>query len=119
MSTPPSGSVEVNVLNRLVETIKDTQVGLDPDIIAGWYKVIEAEAKQLCPTEELRDSIHVIQNPDLPMKFEFKSSKRALEYIVQAIEHNLNSMPFATRLYFEKFVEIMDKELQTYLQRTS
>lgn len=118
MSTPPTGSVEINVLNRLVETIQDVQNGLEPNIISGWYSVIEKEAKALCPTDELRNSIEVIQNPDLPMKFEFKSSKRAIKYIIEAIESNLNSMPFATRLYFQKFVEIMDKELQSFLQKT-
>ena len=117
-ASPPTGSVEINVLNRLVETIQDVQNGLEPDVIARWYSVIENDAKSLCPTDELRDSIQAIQNPELPMKFEFKSSKRAIKYIIEAIEKNLNSMPFATRLYFEKFVEIMNKELHTYLQKS-
>ena len=117
MSASPTGSVEISLLNRLVETIQDVQNGLEPDVIAGWYSVIEKEAKALCPTDELRDSVQVIQNPDLPMKFEFKSSKRAIKYIIQAIENNLNSMPLATRLYFQKFVEIMENELQAFLQK--
>ena len=44
------------------------------------------------------------------MKFEFKSSKRAIRYVVEALENNLNTMPFATRLYFQKFEEILEKE---------
>lgn len=119
MSAQPKGSgqsVEVNTLNRLVETIQDVQNGLDPEVLASWYSVIEAESKSLCPTEELRESIHVIQNLDLPMKFELKSSKRAIPFVMEAIENNLNSMPFATRLYFQKFEEIMSKQLEHYLR---
>lgn len=110
-----SKNVEVNVLNKLVETIEGAKVGLDSEVIARWYAVIESESKALCPTSELRESIHVVQNPVLPMKFEFKSSKRAIPYVLSAIESNLNDMPFATRLYFQKFEEIMQLELTDYM----
>lgn len=105
----------MSVLNKLVETIEGAKVGLDSEIIAKWYAVIEADSKALCPTSELRDSVRVVQNPVLPMKFEFKSSKRAIPYVVSAIESNLNDMPFATRLYFQKFEEIMQQELANYM----
>src|SRR5487761_515882 len=82
--------------------ITSVQDGLEPDVISNWYRAIESEVKARCPTEELRDSIEVVQNLVLPMKFEFKSSKRAIPYVVAAIEDNLEEMPFATRLYFEK-----------------
>ena len=110
-----SKNVEVNVLNKLVETIEGAKVGLDSEVIAKWYAVIESDSRALCPTSELRDSIRVVQNPVLPMKFEFKSSKRAIPYVVSAIERNLNNMPFATRLYFQKFEEIMQQELTNYM----
>lgn len=116
MSANQSGSVEINTLNRLVESIQNLQTGLDPGILASWYGILERDSKALCPTEELRESIAVIQDPVLPMKFEFKSSKRAIQYVVQAIEGNLDEMPYATRLYFEKFEEIMQKQLQEYLK---
>lgn len=114
-SEPIASNVEVNVLNKLVETIEGAKVGLDSEIIAKWYAVIENDSKALCPTSELRESIRVVQNPVLPMKFEFKSSKRAIPYVVSAIERNLNNMPFATRLYFQKFEEIMQQELTSYM----
>jgi hypothetical protein len=111
-----SENIEINTLNKLVETIQDVQNGLDPEVLSSWYGILEAESKALCPTEELRSTIVVVQNPDLPMKFEFKSSKRAIPYVIDAIENNLNSMPFATRLYFQKFEEIIEVELESYLQ---
>jgi hypothetical protein len=113
------GNVEINTLNKLVETIQDVQSGLDPEILSSWYAILEAESKALCPNDELRTSIAVIQNPDLPMKFEFKSSKRAIPYVIDAIENNLNSMPFATRLYFQKFEEIIEGELKSYYIQNS
>ena len=117
-STSPD-NIEVTTLNKLVETIQDVRNGLDPDVLASWYSVIEAETKSLCPTEELRESIEVVQNPVLLMKFEFKASKRAIPYLVEAIENNLNAMPFATRLYFQKFEEILSKQLEDYLKSLS
>ncbi|MHB1908827.1 MAG: hypothetical protein ACYCQJ_08130 [Nitrososphaerales archaeon] len=110
---------EVDTLNRLVEAIQDIQGGLEPDVLASWYSILEAQARALCKSEELRSSIMVIQNPDLPMKFEFKSSKRAVPFVIAAIEANLAAMPFATRLYFQKLGEIIQaesltKSLETY-----
>jgi hypothetical protein len=113
----PSENIEINTLNKLVETIQDVTTGLDPNVLASWYEILETDAKALCPNDELRNSILVVQNPDLPMKFEFKSSKRAIPFVVEAIENNLNSMPFATRLYFQKFEEIMETELRAYLSK--
>ena len=46
-------NVESNVLNRLVETIEDVQKGLDPRVLAAYYRIIEKEARAACPTEEL------------------------------------------------------------------
>ncbi|MDG6905408.1 MAG: hypothetical protein JRN20_06470 [Nitrososphaerota archaeon] len=111
-------SVEINTLNKLVGMITSVQDGLDPDVIANWYRVVESEAKSRCPTEELQDSIEVVQNPALPMKFEFKSSKRAIPYVVAAIENSLGEMPFATRLYFEKFEEIMQQSYGEYISKS-
>jgi hypothetical protein len=115
MSTPDN--IEVATLNRMVEMIKNITTGLDPSVLSTWYSILEAEAKSLCPNPNLRDSISVVQNPELPMKFEFKSSKRAIPFVVEAIERNLNSMPFATRLYFEKFEQIMESELNAFLRK--
>jgi len=117
MSSSNPENIESNVLNRLVETIEDVQKGLDPRVLAAYYRIIEKEARASCPTEELRNSIRVVQNPDLPMKFEFKSSKRAIRYVVEALENNLISMPFATRLYFQKFEEILEKEYGVFTRK--
>ena len=117
MAYLPQNNVETNVLNRLVETIEDVQVGLDPRVLAAWYRKIEKSAKEACPTEELRESIRIIQNSELPMKFQLKASKRAIPYIVEAVESYANQMPFATRLYFQKFEEIIHEELRNYLAK--
>jgi len=113
----PQSSAETNALNRFAEAIENTQTGLDPRVCPYWYEKIEKQAKEACPTEELKASIKVIQNPVLPMKFQIKSSKRAIPYIVDAVEKNSEEMPFATRLYFQKFVEILQSELRSYLEK--
>lgn len=104
-----SGDIEVRVLNKLLEMIEDIKVGLDPDVLADWYNVIETEARALSP-EELKDTIVVNRDPVITLKFEFKTSRRAIQYVIEAIENNLNKMPFATRLYFQKLEEIILQE---------
>ncbi|MFQ6135231.1 MAG: hypothetical protein ACE5KU_05390 [Nitrososphaerales archaeon] len=105
--------ISVKALDRLSELIQDAKLGLDPDILANWYRIIESEAKRTCP-EKYRASIKVKQDPVLPMKFELKSSRRAVRYVVDAIERNLRDMPFSTRLYFQKLEEIIDDEAASF-----
>lgn len=101
---------ESRMIQRLVQEIERLKLGLDPDVLAGWYRKVENDAKARTP-EHLRDSIQVVQNEILPMKFEFKTSKRAVKYVLQAIEANLAAMPLATRLYFQKLGELIEAEM--------
>jgi hypothetical protein len=101
---------ETRMIERLVKEIDNLKLGLDPNVLAGWYKKVESDAKARTP-EHLRDSIQVIQNEILPMKFEFKTSKRAVGYVLEAIDRNLAEMPMATRLYFQKLSELIQAEL--------
>ena len=98
------------VLNRLVQEIENLKRGLEPNVLAGWYNKVAADAKAQAPTH-LVDSIDVVQDPILPMKFEFKTSKRAVQYVLDAIDQNLLEMPTATRLYFQKLSELIQAEM--------
>ena len=100
---------EMRVLQRLMDEIEGLKAGLDPNVLAGWYNRIESDAKAEAPSH-LVDSIQVIQDPILPMKFEFKTSRRAVRYVLEAIDRNLGEMPMATRLYFQKLSELIEKE---------
>jgi len=51
------------------------------------------------------------------MKFELKSSRRSAKYVVEAINRNLSSMPFTTRLYFQKLEEMIDSEAALFENR--
>jgi len=97
-------------LTRILKEIEESKEGLDPEILASWYNVIESEAKALCPTQELRDSIRIEQDPIFPMKFKVDMSRRAVPYFMHAIDKYLPEMPFATRLYFQKLQEIVIKK---------
>ena len=97
------------VLNKFLKDIEDLKLGLDPGVLSGWYQKIASDARAEAP-RHLTDSIDVIQDPILPMKFEFKTSRRAIKYVVEAIERNLDAMPLATRLYFQKLSELIQAE---------
>jgi hypothetical protein len=100
---------EMMVLNHLLKEIEDLKLGLDPTVLAGWYQKIASDARTEAPSH-LVDSIDVIQDPILPMKFEFKTSRRAIKYVIEAIDRNLDGMPMATRLYFQKLSELIQAE---------
>ena len=104
-----SDNMELRVLEHLAATIDDINTGLEPKVIASWYSVIAENATQLAP-DELKSSISVRQDAVLWMKFNVECSKRAVPYVIEAIESALPEMPFATRLYFQKVEEIIGKE---------
>jgi hypothetical protein len=101
---------EMRVLERMLQEIENLKLGLDPVVLAGWYNKIERDAKAEAPSH-LSDSIDVLQDPILPMKFEFKTSRRAVKYVLEAIDRNLPAMPTATRLYFQKLSEVIQQEM--------
>lgn len=99
----------MRLIERLVQEIDRLKLGLDPDVLAAWYHRVEVDAKARAPPH-LRDSIQVIRDPVLTMKFEFKTSRRAVDHVLRAIEANLSAMPLATRLYFEKLAELIQAQ---------
>jgi len=108
-----SGGIEVKLLEKLTAIIEDVKTGLDPDLLASWYELIVERAKEECP-EHLKDTISVERDPILTMKFHIKASRRAVPYLLAAIEEHLPQMPFATRLYFQKVEEILEQEAANF-----
>ena len=104
-----SEGIELKVLEKLTAIIEDVKSGLDPDLLASWYDLIVARAKEICP-DELRDTISVERDPILTMKFHIKASRRVVPYLLDVIDEHLPQMPFATRLYFQKVAEILEQE---------
>ncbi len=100
---------EMLFLQKLLQEIENLKLGFDPNVLAGWYNKVASDAKAEAP-RHLTDSIEVVQDPVLPMKFEFKTSKRAVKYVLEAIDRNLADMPTATRLYFQKLSELIQAE---------
>jgi hypothetical protein len=106
------GSDEMRLIQRLVQEIENLKLGLDPEVLAVWYRKVETDARARAPSH-LRDSIQVIRDPVLTMKFEFKTSRRAVADVLRAIEVNLDAMPVATRLYFQKLAELIEAQAMT------
>ena len=102
-------SEEMRLIQRLVSEIERLKLGLDPEVLASWYRKVEVDARARAPPH-LRDTIQVIRDPVLTMKFEFKTSRRAVDKVLEAIEANLPAMPLATRLYFEKLAELIQAQ---------
>ena len=102
----------MRLLQRLVAEIERLKLGLDPEVLAAWYRKIEVDARARAP-DHLKDSIQVIRDPVLTMKFEFRTSRRAVDKVIEAIAANLGSMPLATRLYFEKLGELIEAQART------
>jgi hypothetical protein len=104
-----SDNEEMRLIQRLVQEIERLKLGLDPEVLAAWYRKVEIDAKARAPPH-LKDSIQVIRDPILTMKFEFKTSRRAVDKVLAAIAANLSAMPMATRLYFQKLSELIQAQ---------
>jgi hypothetical protein len=101
---------EMRMIQHLLQEIENLKLGLEPNVLLGWYNKVASDAKVDAP-RHLMDSIDVVQDPILPMKFEFKTSRRVVRYVLEAIDRNLDSMPTATRLYFQKLAELIQAEM--------
>ena len=102
------------MLNKMSADITNLKEGLDPQNIAFWYKKVIQEAKEMAPPW-LVDKIGVKQDPILYLKFNLDISKRAVRYLMIAIDNNLDEMPYSTRLYFLKVQEIVSQEMDKSL----
>ena len=102
------------MLKKLNSDVANLKEGLYPENLAFWYDKIISETKEMAPPW-LVDKINVKQDPILQMKFNIDISKRAVRYLVIAIDNNLDSMPYSTRLYFLKVQEIMSSEMDKSL----
>jgi uncharacterized secreted protein with C-terminal beta-propeller domain len=113
---PEDDLLSMDTIAKYSKMIEDLRSGLDPEVIRKWYEKVEQDARELAP-DHLKDTIQVVQDPLLPVKYNLKTSKRAVPFVVQAIEKNLASMPFATRLYFQKVEEAVWEEYERYSKR--
>lgn len=102
------------MLNKLGNDVANLKEGLAPENLAFWYDKIIAETIDMAPPW-LQDKIKVKQDPILLMKFNIDISKRAVRYLMIAIDNNVDAMPYSTRLYFLKVQEIMSTEMDKSL----
>jgi len=101
--------MESSLAMKINNIIKEMQDGLDPEVLANWYGIVQSRARELCP-EDLREKITVEQDAILSMKFKLSISKRTVPFVISAIEQTMPEMPYSTRLYFEKVQEIILEE---------
>lgn len=102
------------MLKKLGNDVSNLKEGLYPENLSFWYNKIIKETKEMAPPW-LEDKINLKQDPILPMKFNIDISKRAVRFLMIAINNNLDNMPYSTRLYFLKVQEIMSSEMDKSL----
>ena len=101
--------------DKITSGVTNLQEGLDPDVLAYWFKRVEDKSKETVP-EHLKDKIEFEQDRILWLKFRMNVSKRAVPYVLQAIEDYIPLMPYSTGLYFRKVQEIITDELNKELR---
>ena len=102
------------MLLRLGSDVRGLQNGLDPEVLRFWYDKVVSDARQMAPPW-LADKIGVRQDPILALKFELDVSRRAVRYLMAAIEANAEAMPYSTRLYFLRVQESVAAEMDSSL----
>jgi hypothetical protein len=101
--------------DRIISGVKNLREGLNPDILAYWYKRVEERSREIVPPH-LKDKVHFEQDRILWMKFKMDVSKRAVPYVMQVIEEYIPTMPYSTGLYFRKVQEILTDEINKELR---
>jgi len=103
-----------NMIKKIDNDVSDLKNGLCPENLSYWYDKIIKETIDMAPPW-LQDKIKVKQDPVLPMKFNLDISKRAVRYFMIVVDNNIDDMPYSTRLYFLKVLEIMGQEMDKSL----
>jgi len=101
-----------NKLDLAISNLKD---GLHPDILAYWYKRIEEKTREIAPIH-LKEKLNFRQDRLLWMKFQLNISRRAVPYLIRAIEEYIDLMPYSTGLYFRNVQQIVTDELVRQLR---
>lgn len=103
-----------DIIATYCDNLYSLNEGLDPEVLAYWYKRIEDKSRDLCD-RELGEKIKFSQNRLLWMKFDINISKRAVPLVLQTIRDFIPLMPFSTSLYFEKVYQIIMDEFNMEL----
>ena len=88
-----------NVISNYCDNLNKLNEGLDPEILAYWYKRIEDKTKDLC-NKELAEKIVFAQNRFLWMKFDLRISKRAVPLVLQTIREYIPLNAFFNNFVF-------------------
>lgn len=102
-------------LYTISKGIKNLKEGMNPELLAYWYKRIEDKSIDSVP-QNLKDKIHFRQDRVLWMKFKIDVSKRAVPYIMKIIEEYIPLMPYSTGLYFRKVQQVLSDEITKELR---
>lgn len=103
-----------HMARKLQASVGSLQDGLQPESLSAWYSVIISQAKKDAPPW-LYDKISVKQDPVLPMRFKLDVSKRAVKYVMMAIDSNTDLMPQSTKMYFLRVQESLETEMNKSL----
>ena len=87
-----------NSITQINKTITNLKYGLEPEVLAYWYKRIEYKSIENVPNE-LKDKINFEQDRIMWMKFKINVSRRAVSYIVEVIDDYIKLMPFILPVY--------------------
>ena len=91
---------------KIDKSIQILRSGLEPEVLAYWYKQIEYQSIEKVE-EELKDKISFEQDRILWMKFKINISLRAIPIVLETIENNISLMEYSTGLYFRKIQYIL------------
>src|SRR5215203_7356643 len=97
---------------KIDKSIQKLRSGLEPEIIAYWYKQIEYQSIGQVE-QELKGKIHFEQDRILWMRFKINISIRAIPIVLETIENFIPLMEYSTELYFRKIQEILLDKIET------
>jgi hypothetical protein len=95
---------------KIDKSIQILRTGLEPEVLAYWYKQIECQSIEKVE-QELKDKISFEQHRILWMKFKINISIRAIPIVLETIENNISLMEYSTGLYFRKIQDILLQKL--------
>jgi hypothetical protein len=103
--------IDIEGLDKLKRQLDEMEQGLKIDTIECWCKRIVNDVKLNSATESgERLVMEAVPKADGNMEIKFSSPKELIRLVVDKTKQYMPEMPLTTRVFFGKFVEVIEEK---------
>jgi len=104
-------SIDIDGFDKLKRELESLERGLSFETIDFWTNRLLNDVKLTGPPNLVEQvEIKAIRNSEGNIEIEFHSPLELIEIIIETVRKYLSEMPLTTRVFFEKFIEVVENK---------